>query len=222
MVEIIVKNLKLLLKLLSLFFLLVSLVNCACGGGRNQTDSQWTRDMASQNSVKAQEGGIDGEILMRLPPEGTIARNHSYYPYPKDPLSAAKNLKNPLPFSLSAINEGKRHYETYCIYCHGSRGDGVEGASVAPVMSIPPPSLLTEQAKGYSDGRIYHIIHEGQGLMGAYRIQLNSTEQNAMSRYFDEAEAETKTGTGYRGSDRIWAIIHYIRSLQQKSDPSTN
>ena len=201
---------------LGLFFLTLWLTACFCSGGPNQTDSQWTRDMASQNNVKTQEGSPSGELLMRLPPEGTIARNHSYYPYPKDPFSAEKNLKNPLPFSLSVINEGKKHYEKYCIYCHGSQGDGGQGALVAPKMSIPPLSLLTEQAKNYSDGRIYHIIHEGQGLMGSYRIQLSTTEQNAISRYFKEGEE------GYRGSDRIWSVIHYIRSLQKSSSPFTN
>ncbi len=179
----------------------------ACSGGKNRTDSQWTRDMAQQNSIKAQEGSPDGKILMKVPPEGTRARNRIYYPYTKDPVSAGTKLKNPLKSSKEVLLQGQKHYERYCIYCHGSKGDAGEGATVAPKMAIPPASLLTDKAQAYSDGRLYHIIYEGQGLMGAYRIQLDTTEQALSNQNTKEDE--------YRGSNRIWAVVHYVRYLQK-------
>ena len=165
--------------------------------------------MAQQVNVKAQEGTDEGEMLMRVPPEGTRARNRQYYPYPKDPLTAGKKLKNPLPKTREILIQGRRHYERYCIYCHGAKGDAGEGALVASKMAIKPASLLTNKAKAYSEGRLYHIIYEGQGLMGAYRIQLGATEQVLMSHYMEEAS--------YKGSNRIWAVVHYIRALQKAS-----
>ena len=182
---------------------------CICSGGKNRTDSEWTTDMAKQNNVKAQEGSDEGEILMRATPEGAMARNRRYYPYSGDPLRAEKKLKNPLEETVEVLSQGKVNYQRYCIYCHGNYGDAGEGASVAPKMVIKPASLLTDKAKSYSDGRIYHIIYDGQGLMGAYRIQLETNEQVLMSHYMKEEESE------YRGSDSIWSVVHYVRALQK-------
>ena len=194
--------------ILSLLFL----AGCSCSGGKNRTDSQWTTDMSKQSNVKAQEGTNQGQILMRESPEGTRARNRRYYPYAGDPLTAGAKLKNPLPRGTEVIMTGRAHYERYCIYCHGSKGDAGEGATVAPKMIIKPASLLTEKAKAYTDGRIYHIIYEGQGLMGAYHIQLETNEQAVISHYMKDSFKK------YRGSDSIWSVVNYVRFLQKSSE----
>ena len=198
------------------YFILGSLLlaGCSCSGGKNRTDSQWTTDMAKQNNVKAQEGTDKGEILMRESPEGTRARNRIYYPYTGDPLKAGEKLKNSLAKNKESIMIGKNHYERYCIYCHGTKGDAGEGATVAPKMLIKPASLLTDKAKAYSDGRLYHIIYEGQGLMGAYRIQLSTNEQVVMSHYIKDSPEK------YRGFDSIWSVVNYVRLLQKTSESS--
>lgn len=185
------------------------LESCSCSGGKNRTDSQWTTDMSKQNNVKAQEGTDEGSILMKQKPEGTIARNRRYYPYTRDPLRAGKELKNPLSKSADVIMTGKANYERYCIYCHGVRGDAGEGATVAPKMVIQPASLLTDKAKAYTDGRLYHIIYEGQGLMGAYNIQLETNEQVVMSHYVKDSVKK------YKGSESIWSVVNYVRFLQE-------
>ena len=128
---------------------------------------------------------------MRVPPENTRARNREYYPYKNKPEEAGQKLKNPFSdqFSAELIGIGKRQYERACIYCHGATGGG-EG-KVAQKMTVKPPSLLTDKAIQYSDGRLYHIIHEGQGLMGSYRKQV-------------------------RGEKERWALINYVRMLQKR------
>ena len=195
-----------------LILFILFLESCACSGGKNQTDSEWSTDMAKQKNVKAQEGTDEGALLMKESPEGAIARNRRYYPYTKDPLKAGRELKNPLPQSADIIMTGKAHYERYCIYCHGSKGDAGEGATVAPKMVIKPASLLTDKAKAYEEGRLYHIIYEGQGLMGAYNIQLETNEQVVMSHYAKDSFEK------YRGSESIWSVVHYIRFLQKASE----
>ena len=165
--------------------------------------------MAKQSNIKAQEGSDKGEILMKSPPKGARARNRRYYPYTKDPLSAGAKLKNPLPVTKEILKQGQDHYERYCIYCHGSKGDAGEGATVAPKMVIKPASLLTDKAKSYTDGRIYHIIYEGQGLMGAYQAQLESSEQALLSH------RSKNFSRSYKGSKNIWSLVHYVRSLQK-------
>ncbi len=199
------------MKFFLLFIGIFYLVSCSCSGGRNRTDSEYMLDMMKQRSIKAQEGTDEGQILMKLPPEGTRARNRSYYPFPKNPLKADQ-LKNPLRLTPDVFSQGKLYYQRYCIYCHGSQGDAGEGASVAPKMIIKPLSLITNKAKSYSDGRIYHIIYNGQGLMGSYRTQLTTSEQVLLSHYV-KGQGEVK----YKGSKQIWSLVHYVRFLQGKS-----
>lgn len=193
------------------FFCLFFLAGCSCSGGRNRTDHELILDMIQQKAIKPQEGSFTGEIQMRQPPEGTRARGRAYYPYPNAPFKAAENLKNPLPAGdPEVIAKGQLYYEKFCIYCHGEKGNG-KGvrATVAPKMTVKPPSLLTDKARNFSDGRIYHIIYNGQGLMGAYRIQLGANEQLLGQYMTSEGE--------YRGSKRIWAVVHYIRRLQAEA-----
>ena len=199
------------MKKFSFVLSLLFLAGCSCSGGKNRTDSQWTTDMSKQNNVKAQEGTDEGQILMKMSPKGTRARNRRYYPYSKDPLRAGRELKNPLPSTTEVLMKGKEHYERYCIYCHGAKGDAGEGATVTPKMVIKPASLLTDKAKAYEDGRIYHIIYEGQGLMGAYNIQLETNEQVLMSHYVKDSVQK------YKGSDSIWSVVNYVRFLQKAS-----
>ncbi len=199
------------MKFFTLFICILYFVSCSCSGGRNQTDSEYMLDMMKQKSIKAQEGTDEGESLMRLPPEGTRARNRSYYPFSKNPLEADQ-LKNPLKVTPGVFSQGKLYYQRYCIYCHGSKGDAKEGASVVPKMVIKPLSLITDKATSYSDGRIYHIIYNGQGLMGSYRAQLTTSEQVFLTHY-----VEGKGEVRYKGSERIWSLVHYVRFLQRKS-----
>ena len=170
--------------------------------------------MMSQKSLKAQEGGPQGEMLMRLPPEGARARNRRYYPYTEDP-EQAKSLKNPFADDPAFIQAGKKHYERFCIYCHGRLGDSGEGATVAPKMIIKPPSLLADRALSMSDGEIYHIIYNGRGLMGGYSIQLETPEQLALSRHIGAGLA-AEAGE-YKGSKNIWSVVSYIRALQESA-----
>ena len=178
-------------KILCVLFIALFLTNCTCSGGKNRTDFEIFHDMFQQQNIKAQEGDKEG-TFMRLPPENTRARNKKYYPYKGNPEGAEKKLKNPFhgQFSPELIGIGKRQYERACIYCHGATGGG-EGA-VAAKMTVKPPSLLTDKAINYSDGRLYHIVHEGQGLMGSYRKQV-------------------------RGEKERWALINYVRMLQKRT-----
>ena len=159
-----------------------------CRAGKNKTQVELVQDMIQQKSLKFQRTG-DG-LGMKKPPEGTRALNRNYYPYSGNLDQAIKELRNPLKdqFSPEIILIGKRSYQKACIYCHGERGDG-EG-SMKSVMNVLPPSLLTEKARRYPDAQLYHIVHEGQGLMGAYRLQVRTEKER-------------------------WALVNYIRNLQK-------
>ncbi|OGQ17100.1 MAG: hypothetical protein A3B70_06805 [Deltaproteobacteria bacterium RIFCSPHIGHO2_02_FULL_40_11] len=123
----------------------------------------------------------------RLPVEGTISRGHMPYPYPNDPEAAGRNLKNPLPPSSDIVHRGQFLFNAYCLPCHGADGKGQ--GPVAQRGFVPPPSLHTDRVQKWPDGRIFHIMTEGQGIMSSYAGQVDPIDR--------------------------WAIIHYIRTLQK-------
>lgn len=91
-----------------------------------------------------------------------------------------------LPGTVDA--KGDSLYQIYCTVCHGQRG-----AADGPVSpKIGAPSLLTERARGYSDGYLYSIIRYGRGVM---------------PRYGDKV---------YSPLDR-WAIVNHVRKLQRET-----
>ena len=178
-------------QILGLLFLSTIIGACQCSGGKNQTDFELFYDMLQQKHIKAQEGDENGS-LMRLPPENTRPRNRPPYPYKGDPEGANKNLKNPyanqMPPDIIAI--GKRQYEKTCVLCHGPQGGG-EG-SVVPKMTVRPPSLLSLKAINLTDGQLFHIIQEGQGLMQGYHKQIREQKHK-------------------------WAVVTYVRMLQKQA-----
>ena len=178
------------------FFLSLFLSACFCNAGKNRTNIELIQDMMQQKNIKAQEGSKAG-VLMQLPPEHTQARNRSYYQHKGDPASAEKHLVNPFQENFSAfiIGLGKRQYDKACVYCHGPAGAG--GGRVAQKMMVKPLSLLSEKAINYSDGKIYHIIYEGQGLMGSYSKQVSDEQAR-------------------------WALVNYVRMLQRKAKMKDN
>ncbi len=97
--------------------------------------------------------------------------------------TTADRLDNPLA-GLPASAKGDTLYHTFCAVCHGQAGagDGPVGPKVAT------PSLLTERARGYSDGYLYSIIRFGRGVMPRY-------------------------GDKVRGQPR-WEVVNYVRKLQ--------
>jgi mono/diheme cytochrome c family protein len=97
--------------------------------------------------------------------------------------TTADKLVNPLA-GQGPVARGDTLFHTFCAVCHGQAGagDGPVGPQVAA------PSLLTDRAKGYSDGYIYSIIRYGRGVMPRY-------------------------GDKVRGIKR-WEIVNYVRKLQ--------
>ena len=161
----------------------------SCTAGKNRTNIEWIQDMMKQPIVKDQRE--EGDIKSFEPPEGARALNKEYYPYKDDLEGAIQNLKNPYRYSKEILLLGKRNYQKACIYCHGEKGEG-EGP-MKSLMIVLPPSLTSQKARDMTDGQIYHIIHEGQGVMGAYRLQVRTEKQR-------------------------WAVVNYIRNLQKMAE----
>jgi mono/diheme cytochrome c family protein len=95
-------------------------------------------------------------------------------------------LVNPVPVSEASLARGEQMFNRACSPCHGisAAGDGPI-TRVVPFLGI---SLLTEQARGLSDGYIYSIIRVGRASMPQYGHQVS---------HFDR-----------------WHIVNYVRQLQ--------
>lgn len=138
-----------------------------------------------QNPQTASNFFADG-FGMRSPVPGTVARGQRDYPFKGKPDEAGEKLVNPLLPTSNMLELGKKKYNTFCSPCHGWRG---EGDSRLNGQFPNPPSLHSEKVRNWSDGRIYHVIVEGQNIMPSYASQLSERER--------------------------WAIILYIRALQR-------
>jgi mono/diheme cytochrome c family protein len=88
--------------------------------------------------------------------------------------------------TAASLEAGKISYDVYCLPCHGDRGAGNGPVNEKLLVT---PSLLTEQARRYSDGYLYTIIRHGRGIMPAYGDRI--------------------------AGDRRWDLVNYVRVLQE-------
>jgi hypothetical protein len=150
------------------------------------------QDMMESPALKAQDFDTFNreQGSSRVPPEGTVPVGYAKYPYHLQPDQGAK-LKNPFEGKMTPelIELGRTKFETYCAVCHGYEGKGDGPVSVK--MSVKPPPLISDKVTlTYTDGHIFHVISDGQGVMASYAYQLVDP------------------------NDR-WAIVNYVRSLQK-------
>lgn len=150
------------------------------------------QDMMDQPALKAQdyEPSNPTKASSRIPPEGTVPQGYTPYKYAGNAAEASAKLKNPFAGNTKTevLELGRRQFEIYCAVCHGATGAG--DGPVAPKMALKPPTLHSDKVKGLTDGGIFHIITDGQGVMASYAYQLVNE------------------------NDR-WAIVNYVRSLQK-------
>jgi len=143
-------------------------------------------DMVYSPAIKAQEDGAT-----RMPVKGTIPRGFQPYAYAKDPEGAGRELKNPLRRTSDVLKRGEVQFKTNCLVCHGPAGEG--DGTIIPKFPRPP-TLQSDKVRGWSDGRIFHVITMGQNLMPSYASQVDAADR--------------------------WAIIHYVRALQRAKKPT--
>ena len=145
-------------------------------------------DMGDQSKVKAQRGDLLGGSAF-APSPGSIPRGFEPYRYHGQPELAGQNMHNPIAKGdAKALERGKLMFERYCVPCHDESGAG-KGLVVDKGFPAPP-SLMTQKVRDWSDGRIFHVVTDGQNIMPSYATQI-------------------------RPEDR-WAAVGYVRDLQAR------
>ena len=95
---------------------------------------------------------------------------------------------NPVAVDEKVVLRGRERYRIYCQPCHDARGDGK--GILFQRGSVPTASFHQEKILKYTDGQLFDIITNGQGLMPAYRWPIPPADR--------------------------WAIIARVRELQRE------
>ncbi len=143
--------------------------------------------------VTIENGKQTGDTLQanRLPVNGTIPRGFMPYPYANDTsgyANAGRYLRRPVDIIRNAENlaEGEELYGKFCTHCHGTNGEA--DGLVAAKLSGAPPSYKGPVVMALPEGKMFHSIYYGKGIMGAHSSQVSKAE--------------------------IWKIILHIQKLQ--------
>ncbi len=112
-----------------------------------------------------------------LPVKGTIARGYLPYIYANDTsgyANAGRFLHNPLAKTEANLKQGEELYGKFCVHCHGAsgQGDGLVGNKLPGA----PPSY-SGALKTLPEGKIFHSITYGKGLMGPHAPLLTQEER---------------------------------------------
>lgn len=163
-----------------------------CGPSDGKPNVEIIQDMMVQPANKAQDflASNPEKSSQLVPPEGTAAVNREVYLFKGNPEGAANSLKMP-EVTADMVKLGEKHFKNYCLVCHGEKGAG-DGPVASKFQGVKPPSLLSEKVRGMKDGGIFHIISDGQGVMGTYINHMPWSK------------------------DR-WAVVAYVRKLQSDS-----
>lgn len=127
-------------------------------------------------------------MTMRVPVEGTIARGQMDYNIYPEGYAGSDAWSNPVRPTEAALEEGEVLYLRYCSSCHGETGKN-DGAVVKNSEYPPPPfaNYQTDYIQNLAEGRIYHTISYGKGLMGSHASVLTP--------------------------DQRWKVIHHVKYL---------
>lgn len=158
-------------------------------------------------------------------PAGTLARGEAAWPFgikrtppPPDETREARAAREarqeqaagrvaealsagvdvPAPFlppapTMASMRRGQKRYNEVCIVCHGQYGMG-DGR--VPTRGFPAPAnLLSDRVRAFPDGRVFHVVTNGQAAMPGYSLQLSVADR--------------------------WAVVHYVRALQRAFPPAS-
>ncbi|MFQ5700434.1 MAG: c-type cytochrome [Acidobacteriota bacterium] len=170
------------------------LLGCARGSTSRKPPLELIPNMDEQPKYKPQSssGFFYNGSTMQKPVPGTIARGDLRE---DGEFFEGKTVwdewvrENPLAVDERVVARGKDRYLIYCAPCHNASGDG--RGLLAEKAHVRTADLLGEKVRTMPDGRIYHVISDGAGLMPGYRYPI-------------------------RARDR-WAIVAYVRRMQQKA-----
>jgi mono/diheme cytochrome c family protein len=142
---------------------------------------------AQRNTPSARKP-VDGTIAFASDPSKAAFNMPYQLPNTPEGYELSANLVSPLAGTEAEIAKGKIIYEKYCTHCHGKTGKG--DGKVVTVGNHPPPGAYDGPLKDLPEGKMFHTLTYGKGMMGQHASQLNKEE--------------------------LWHVIAYVKTLQGK------
>lgn len=179
----------------------------SCTKDPNSPGYEYMPDMYRSPSVDAYlDYNHPDQQSAKVPAAGTVPfsadENKAVFnfPYPFAPKNAAEEadmyeksamVKNPIVVTSANLDEvmakGEHLYLQFCTHCHGDAGDG-QGSIVKNGKFNGVPNYQTANIQALPDGKMFHSISYGKGVMGAHAGQLNKEER--------------------------WVLVHYVKKLR--------
>ncbi|MFT4679594.1 MAG: mono/diheme cytochrome c family protein [Litorivivens sp.] len=108
------------------------------------------------------------------------------YPNTTEGYEAAAVNRSPLMHTQENVDKGEEIYSHMCIHCHGEKGGG-DGKISTNGFILGIPAYDGKLAE-LPEGKMYHTLTFGKGLMGSHASQLTSRER--------------------------WEVVEYVKVLQ--------
>jgi mono/diheme cytochrome c family protein len=153
----------------------------SCSGPNTEKTKEFFPDMAETPAYEFFEKKETTFYYDRQKPENVTAQSsmntHPLVKTESNADSAANSLVNPIESSRDNMNRGAYLYNEICSQCHGENGDGNGFLYQTNAYNYPPADLTEETVVAKKDGRLYHSISVGFGMMGPHQGIVNSKDR---------------------------------------------
>ena len=180
-----------------LTLLFAALIISACDRGRNDKGYDYFPDMFHSPAYKtySDNPALPDEKTMLEPPEGSVPRGFTPYPYDSSPEArdlAGLELRNPLVSGEELLFEGENLYGIFCKGCHGENGNGEGFLHTSGKYPIKPSTLIEGEILSKPSGDIYHVITNGWGVMGAHASLIRPEDRWKIVMFVEEVLQQQK------------------------------
>ena len=144
----------------------------------------------AQRNTPSSRKPVPGTIPFRGEDQLAFALPYAFAQTVEDYERAGIELSSPLITNQANIEAGQLVYEAMCTQCHGveGKGDGALSRN-GHIAGIPSYS---DKLKDLPEGKMYHTLTWGKGLMGSHASQLSQRQR--------------------------WEVIEYIKVLQNGAE----
>lgn len=113
---------------------------------------------------------------------------------------AAEAASAPPAVTAALLERGRSRFDIACSPCHGPQGDG--DGMIARRGFPPPPSLLDERARAFTDRHVVDVVTHGLGVMPSLADRLVPQDRWAVAAYVRALQAARPVAAAASGAGR--------------------